>query len=365
MRVHVVDPPSYTPPYDHALCGAMAEAGAQVDLFTSRFGYGPVPPAAGYTRHEDAFYRHAPGAPGSGVRRASRLAQHAPDMRRYARRAQREAGVVHLQWLTLPQVDAALLPRGVPLVLTAHDVAPREPRPGQRAAWRRLLGRMDAVVVHTEHGRDRLIDEIGVPRDRVRVIAHGAFEHLTTSGGELPPELAAGDGPVVLCFGLVRPYKGVDVLLDAWQGVQDAELWIVGLPKMDLASLRASAAPSVRFVDRFVSDGEAAALFRRADLVVLPYREIDQSGVLFTALAFGAPLLLTAVGGFTEIAAAGAARSVPPGDSIALAAELRALLADPGARARLSACARELATGPFSWATIARQHLDLYAELTA
>ena len=91
---------------------------------------------------------------------------------------------------------------------------------------------------------------------------------------------------------------------------------------MQLAALRASAPPSVRWVSRFVADDEVAAYFERADLVVLPYREIDQSGVLFTALAFGSPLLLSAVGGFGEVAAQGAAALVVPGDAHALASEL-------------------------------------------
>ena len=60
MLVHVVDPPAYTPPYDHALCAALAGAGAQVELVTSRFGYGPVPAGEGYAVRE-AFYRFAPG----------------------------------------------------------------------------------------------------------------------------------------------------------------------------------------------------------------------------------------------------------------------------------------------------------------
>ena len=85
--------------------------------------------------------------------------------------------------------------------------------------------------------------------------------------------------------------------------------------------------PGVRFVPRFVDDAEIPALFRRADLVVLPYREIDQSGVLFTALAFGKPLVLSDVGGFPEVAAHGAAELVPPGDAAALHATLTTLLA--------------------------------------
>ena len=63
-------------------------------------------------------------------------------------------------------------------MITAHDVLPREPRPGQRAAQRRLYERVDAVVVHSEHGRARLLEELGVDPARVHVIPHGAFTHL-------------------------------------------------------------------------------------------------------------------------------------------------------------------------------------------
>lgn len=163
----------------------------------------------------------------------------------------------------------------------------------------------------------------------------------------------------------MRPYKGIDVLLDAWRAVDDAELWIVGRPHVDLAPLRAAAGPSVRFTPRFVSDGEAAAIFGRADVVVLPYREIDQSGVLFTALAFGKPLVLTKVGGFPELARTGAARLVPPGDPAALGAALAALVVDPAGRERMAAAARAAAAGPYAWPAIAEAHLRLYQRLAS
>ena len=361
MRVDVVDPSAFTPPYDHALCAALARAGAEVHLQTTRFGYGPVPAPAGYERAE-RFYRRGTA---SRARFAAKLAQHVPDMLAY-RRASAAADVVHFQWLTVQPVDVHLLPRARPLVLTAHDVLPREPRRGQHAAQRRLYERVDAIVVHSEHGRARLIDTLGITAEKVSVIPHGAFTHLLDVPGErpLPAELAAVDKPVVLFFGLLRPYKGLDVLLDAWRGAElDAELWIVGMPRMDIAPLRAAAPPSVRWVSRFVADDELAAYFRRADLVVLPYREIDQSGVLFTALAFGSPLVLSAVGGFPEVAASGAATLVTPGDPAALASELTRLLADPTARDQLAAGARAAAAGAYSWDAIAARHLALYGAL--
>jgi glycosyltransferase involved in cell wall biosynthesis len=364
MRVHVVDPSAYTPPYDHALCTALAAAGADVELVTSRFAYGPVAQARNY-RRVGSFYRASGHVPGSGTvaqrtRRALKLAEHVPDMLRY-RRAARTADVVHFQWLSVQQLDARLLPRGRPLVLTAHDVLPREGSARRRAAQRALYQRFDAVVAHSQHGRARLIDGLGVDARRVHVIPHGAFAHLAEQPAGPPP--FATDKRVVLFFGLLRPYKGIDVLLDAWRGIDDAELWIVGMPRMDISALRASAPPGVRFVARFVTDEQLPPYFRRADLVVLPYREIEQSGVLFTALAFGKPLLLSDVGGFAEVAGLGGAHAVAPGDAPALHAALTELLADPAKRDALATRARQLATGEYGWDGIARRTLALYERL--
>ena len=356
MRVHLVDPAAYTPPYDHALAAALARAGAGVTLVTGPFAHGEVPRIRSHPPYavDERFYRWSPAR----GRRLARLAQHVPDMLRY-----RAAGadVVHFQWLPVQAVDGLLLPRCRPRVLTAHDVLPREPRPGQLRGQRRLYERMDAVVVHSQHGRGRLVGELGLDPARVEVIPHGAFAHLAAlPPAPLPPELADTGKPVVLLFGLLRPYKGLDVLLEAWPGIEDAELWVVGRPFG--VELPAAPPPGVRFVPRFVADAEVAAVFRRADLVVLPYREIDQSGVLFTALAFGRPLVLSDVGGFPEV---GAAEHVPAGDPDALRATLARLLADPGERARLAAASARSAQEEFSWDAVAGRHLDLYRRLRA
>jgi glycosyltransferase involved in cell wall biosynthesis len=364
MRVHIVDPSAYTPPYDHALCAALGAAGADVELVTSRFAYGSVPPADGYRRVE-SFYRLAArvrgeGAAAQSVRRVLKLAEHVPDMLRYRRAAQR-ADIVHFQWLAVQQLDGPLLPHGRPLVLTAHDVLPREGSARRRDAQRALYERFDAIVAHTEHGASRLTDELGVEPERVHVIPHGAFAHLAEQPAASPPFQT--DARVVLFFGLLRPYKGLDVLLDAWRGVDGAELWVVGMPRIDVSALRARAPANVRFVTRFVGDDELPAYFARADLVVLPYREIEQSGVLFTALAFGKPLLVSDVGGFAEVAARGAARAVPPGDAGALRDALAELLGDPAALARLGDGALAAARGDYGWETIAARTLALYERL--
>jgi glycosyltransferase involved in cell wall biosynthesis len=359
VRVHLIDPSGDVLPYDHALAGALSKRGLDVELVTSRFVHGPPPAPFGYGVNE-SFYRLATrlGERAPRRRRAVKVAEHVPDMLRYRRHA-RAADVRHFQWLPLERIDAYLLPAARPRILTMHNVIRRE------AVDRRLAAKMDAVIVHTRHGAELL----GVG-ERAHVVPHGAFEHLTRQRHEepLPRELAAVEGPVVLCFGVVRPYKGVDVLVEAFGQVEGAELWVVGRPlEVSIEHLRRLAPPGrVRFVDRYVSDAELPAFFRRADLLVLPHRNVDMSGVLFAGLAFGKPMVMSDVGGFRELVDEhGAGRLVPPGDPEALAAAISELLADPAERERLAERAAAAASGPFSWERIAEQTEGVYRQVLA
>ena len=353
MRVQLIDPSADVLPYDHALAGALARRGAGVELITSRFVHGPAPAPNGYAV-ERSFYRLATG-PAAGrprLRRALKLAEHVPDTLRVRRHAA-TADLQHWQWLWLEAVTTRLLPRGRPQVLTMHNVI-RRARSG-----RALADRMDAVIVHTRHGAELLG---GGPR--VHVIPHGAFEHLTHQPDEqpLPQELAAVEGPVVLCFGVVRPYKGVDAVVEAFRSIEGAELWVVGRPLgVDLDALRAPA--NVRFVPRYVADAELPAYFRRADLLVLPHRSVDVSGVLFAGLAFGKPMVLSDAGGFREVVEEHGAGRLAAGDPPGLAAAIGELLADPAERERLAERARAAAAGPYSWDSIAQRTLAVYEEL--
>jgi glycosyltransferase involved in cell wall biosynthesis len=362
MRVHVVDPSAFSRPYDHALSAALAAQGLEVELITSAFAYGEAPAPDGYAVRE-LFYRYAFGAPGSSLRTVTKLAQHAPDMLRY-RRLARAADVVHLQWLPVQWLDSHLLPDR-PLVLTAHDLLPREARPSQVRGQRRLYRAVDAVITHSAAGRRALTETIGVDPAKVHIVHHGAFDYLTKVEAQapLPAPLAGVELPVVLFFGLLRPYKGLEVLLEAWRGIGGAELWIVGRPRVSLERLEAAAPEGVRFLPRFVQDSELAAYFRRADVVVLPYartERFDFSGVLATALAFGRPIVASDIGGFSEVADVGGAELVPPDDPAALRAALAGLLGDPERRDRLAAGARAAAAGPFSFEDAAARTLEVY-----
>ena len=178
MRVQLVDPPAYTPPYDYSLAGALARAGTDVELSTSRYLYGPAPPADGFRVRED-FYRHATNrARGVNARRALRALEHVPDMVRHSRTPP-DADIVHYQWLTLEALDAFLLARDVPRVFTSHNVLRRGHGRLRQQAARLVARHSDAIVVHTESGARELVDRFDADPARVHVIPHGAFDYLT------------------------------------------------------------------------------------------------------------------------------------------------------------------------------------------
>jgi len=387
VHVKLIDPSAFTPPYDRALAAALAARGAEVELITSEFTYGPVPEPEGYEVSYD-FYRRAP-PPGP---RLAKAGQHFPEMRRLRRKldAAPDPMVTHYQWLTMPRVDHRLISDRRPRVMTAHYILPPGPTDRQIGEAKKVFGGMDAVIAHSRTGAERLQDEVGLPADRVRIIPHGAFDYLTHQPDErpLPPELAAPNPawdddsdpesrpPVVLFFGLLRPYKGIDVLIRAAEqlaaptGQAAPELWIVGNPRMDLTELRERTARlrlDVRWLPRFIEDSEIPAIMRRADVLVLPYLDGEQSGVLYTGIAFGKAMVVSDVGGIGEVAHEhGLARLVEPGDADQLGEELARLVVGPDAaaeRQRLEGRCRAAAEGPFAWDRVADQTIALYQDV--
>ena len=176
MRVQIVDPAAYTPPYDHALAGALARAGAEVELVTCEFPYGSVPREPGYEVTELFYRRSCVCASNAKARRALRAAEHVPGMLRHRRHA-RSADVVHYQWLPgPPRSTRDLLADVHPRVFTMHW---RFPEPGSRIAGTlaKLLARMDGVVAHSRHGvraprlavRGRSRPDRGDPARRLRL----------------------------------------------------------------------------------------------------------------------------------------------------------------------------------------------------
>lgn len=349
MRVVIADPPAYTPPYDRSLAGALARAGADVELVTSRFRFGAVAPPEGYAARE-WFYPLSSRMGGNRVRLALKAVEHPLGMARFATV---KPDVLHMQWLGAPELDRWLLRPRSPAVFTAHDIIPRRTL-SKTAMWRALFDRFDRVVVHSERGRGQLVD-FGLPDARIRVIGHPVFRS----------EVDRRDtGDTVLCLGLIRPYKGTEDAVDAVLRVDGARLLVVGDPRVPLDELRRRAGERAEWRLGYLPDSGLRRALSEATVALFPYRaEIDVSGALLQVLGAGVPAIVYDIGGLGEVVGRfGAGEVVPPGDVEAASAALERLLTDQDALAAARGGA-ERARDELTWDASAAAHLDLYREL--
>ena len=371
MRIALVDPSLFTPPYDAALVQGLRGLGHEVRL------YGPATVAG--RDHLPHFYRLAARAP-RATARWLKGASHAAGMAALGRALARERpDVIHFQWAPLPAVDRWFLPRLrriAPLVLTVHDSTPFNGNPSSRLqalGAHTILAGFDALIAHTEGAVARLA-AAGIDAHRLHRIAHGLL-------GAVEARERGAQGPgrsdtriEILAFGKIKPYKGVDVLIDAVARLDAARrtalrVRVVGqayMPTEPLVQRAAQAGVSdcFEFDFRFVPDAEAQALFERAALLVFPYRTIDASGVLMIALAAGRPVIASRIGNFAELLEHERdALLVRPDDPAELAAALARFIDDAGLRERLANGARALRASVPTWAEIARATVDVYRGL--
>jgi glycosyltransferase involved in cell wall biosynthesis len=364
MRIALLDPPSYSPAYDHHLASALAARGHDVDLLTSPFSFGEAPAPDGYRRSElflPLSSRLLRRSPRSRLRVPLKAAEYVPSVALLLGRLRRaRPDVAHVQWLPLGRRDlvwARRLPR--PRVLTAHNVLPHSGK-ADRAERGAMYGAFDRVVVHTRGGAEQLA-QFGVPAERIVRIPHGTFDTLASIE---PPS-----GRTLLFFGLIRGYKGLDVLVRALAEVPDVRLVVAGDPLDPVEPIRALAA-ELGVADRiewrlgYLQESEIERLMRDATLAVFPYRGGESaSGALATALGHGRPAVVSDVlGELVEEHGAGAV--VPRENPGALAGAIRELLDDPAA---LNQAFRgtEAARRALSWDAIAEAHERLYSDLLA
>ena len=372
MRVALVDPPSYPRPYDHLLAAALASRGHSVDLLTSLFAFSEVPKPSGYRRHElflPLSGRLVRRAPRTRARVLVKGLEYVPSVRRLLRRIEAlDPDVVHVQWLPAPGYDLRwlrALVRERVTVLTAHDALRHES--GSPGVWREIFAAVDGIVVHSRRAVERL-EALGVTQQKVAHIRHAVFE------APRPDAVSPPKGKTLLFFGLIRPYKGLDLLVRAMEplaeAVPDVRLVVAGDPVDAVEAVQALAA-ELRIDDRiqwrlgFLPADEVTELMEAATVVVLPYRKGDASGVLATAIGHGRPVVAADVGALGEtVREFGAGAVVPPDDVPALAAACARLLSD---ERELAAAFRgtRAAADALSWAAAAASHEQFYAALAA
>ena len=232
--------------------------------------------------------------------------------------------VVHIQWFRLWAVDSLLVLflrlLGAKIVHTAHNVQPHDATPADGRHYRWFYRHCDTIIVHTERSLGELRAFLNLPPDgqgcsglpsRLCVIPHGMLPlpvdeaDVAQRVAELERQYQTQGRVVFTCMGMQNYYKGCDLVCQAWASRPELHdggrclLFMVGeVQNADLSPLMEC--PGVHIVDRMVSDLDFAAFMSLSSVTLLPYRRISQSGVLFTALQLGVPVLVSDVGGLTD-----------------------------------------------------------------
>ena len=293
----------------------------------------------------------------------------------------RRPDVLHIQSVIAPRKDVAVLLicrlLGVRVVMTVHNILPHEVRSFERALFALYYRLADALILHSERNRSQLLKWLpDLNPDRLFVVPFGNyadFRDLDLSRAEARSLLELPqEGKIALFFGAIRPYKGLDLFFQAVKPVRascreavfvvagqvlrgeqadyEAQVAALGVGKEDLI---------VRF--GYLSVADSIAYVCAADLVVLPYREIYQSGVLLFAFSFGRPVLATRVGSFPETVEEGKSGwLVDREDPEGLQQALIRLLQDPAGLELAGAHARQQAETLYGWPDIARKTVEVY-----
>lgn len=238
--------------------------------------------------------------------------------------------------------------RGARVVIEFHEIQdPGEARFAAAGLYVRivfplLLRAASGFVVHSEADRAACRQRWGLRDDVTACIPHGPYDQYGTP----QPQRAvatAGAPCHVLFFGVIRPFKGVEDLIEAFDSfppeeIAEYRLTIVGetwegwtVPQ--LLAERSRYRDRITFVNRYVHDDEIPAIFAAADVVALPYRRSTASGPLSIAMSQGLPVIVTAVGGLPEaVQGYEGAVVVPPRNPAALRQALRTVSALRGQR---------------------------------
>ncbi len=298
----------------------------------------------------------------------------------------RRADVVHLQsvrWGREPFFVRLLGWLRIPVLYTAHELRGHEgeesPEPVGLGAISETVSR---IIVHAQRTRDELLGLFSVNPGKVEVVPHGSYDFFFPEGRISKEDARARLGfpagrPTILFFGLIKRYKGLEYLVEAFgrieERVPDAVLAIVGnvfrgdpvgYAGYSRLMEEVSHRPNVLRVPGYVPVGKVGLYFSAADLVVLPYTGASQSGVLLGAFAAGRPVVVTDTGGLPEIVKNGRTGFVvPPRDPEALAGAIVAVLENPEMAETMGQDAARLADTLYSWDRIAARTVELYGSV--
>jgi glycosyltransferase involved in cell wall biosynthesis len=267
--------------------------------------------------------------------------------------------------------------RGIKIVLTVHDLLPHDTGQTHKAKFLKLYHSVDWIICHSDYIRESLAVQFLSQRERISVIPHGPFfyDMLPLATENCLAAGSNGPGACVLWQGIIHPYKGVDLLLEAWQKVEALEnahqLIVAGTGPVDQMQQIRQQVKSLNLKNvilkfDFISTSELMQLYRDADIVVYPYRAVTTSGALATGLALGKAIIASDIPVFREIlidhSNALLADLQRPDD---LANALVDLVQNPLLRERLVRGVQDMKFGEGAWISIAKKTVETYRQALA
>ena len=275
--------------------------------------------------------------------------------------------VIHLQ-LGGGMIDFALLPffKGYPIVATFHDVKLHTGENSWKANFIRCWERKysNQIIVHGEKLKEQMIQEYDHPKEKVHAIPIG--EHEVAPFKKYEREDIKEDGNLVLFFGRIWKYKGLEYLIKAepmiTKEVPDAKIIIAGTGEdfKKYENMMVNKDNFIAYNYRIPYKG-GAELFQRCSVVALPYIDASQSGVIPTAYGFKKPVVVTDVGAIPEIVDNGITGFiVPPRNPEALAEAIIKLLKDEKLRKQMGENAHKKLKTDLPWDNIAEKTIEVY-----
>jgi glycosyltransferase involved in cell wall biosynthesis len=365
MKIAMLDPSLFTGRYDDSLCAALAKRGHDVRLLGRPMRETDAIAPRGYD-YDPRFFRFgesARGVLGEGVLgKAVKAGEYSLDAFAGPLHAF-DADVVHAQWLPFAWADARLLGRLRRRTALVHTVHNAQAFHGDATAavqgrgYMALLPRFDALIVHGEATRAALEGQ-GIDMNRVHLVPHPPMKLAAATPEDIaavPPKTP--NVPRIVFFGTIRPYKGLDLLIEAainlWKDGYNFELIVAGKPFMPVEALfgriRGASFGHRLITDLgFLPEGRLDAHLSQADIIAFPYHSIDSSGAFLSALGYGAAMVTSDAGMFSELKESDVVR-FPVGDADALTDALRPLVSDAALRGRFAEAASGLDTRLGGW----------------
>lgn len=273
--------------------------------------------------------------------------------------------IIHFEWdAFLPLTPFFMLLTRKKIIWTAHNVVPHESNAFLKFYSYLIYRLSSSIIVHSEYSKDKLL-KLKIPGKKIQIISHGIYineKNVPREKAKKSLGLNEND-KIILFFGVIRKYKGLEYLIKAFKLLknQSYKLIIAGKPiNPDETQIKKMVSNERNIFLRlyYIPDDDRDILFSASDVVVLPYLEIDQSGVIFQSIGSKRAIVSTDIDPIKEIVSK-VGFTLPKKNIRLLAESIDSILSDNRLREKFERNCDKL-IDEYGWRAIAKSTLELY-----